>query len=112
MVQKTKKYNIIIIGIVLLLILFILARNIFLTEYYIGGPTSSVFMNYQNLNTNENESQSLNAPLLFKQQLYPRTPFIVNEGSNCKDGCGAMGTCINNKCALKSYNKTVFDIEI
>ncbi len=64
------------------------------------------------LDLDQDQDQTLGAPLIYKNQIYPKTPFIVNESEDCKYGCGAMGECISGKCQLKNYNNTVFNMVI
>ena len=61
---------------------------------------------------NNEEYGALGAPMVFVNQLYPKTPYSSDEGKPCEYGCGALGHCVNGSCTLKPYNKTVLDINV
>jgi hypothetical protein len=54
----------------------------------------------------------VNAPVIFENQIYPYSPYGRDTGKSCKDGCGALGICVNDICQLKNYTKTAFDVTI
>jgi hypothetical protein len=60
----------------------------------------------------------LGQPMMFKEQLYPRTPYyadtIEHSGRPCNgpNGCGVFGTCNNGTCVVKDQNDTVFNIKV
>lgn len=52
-------------------------------------------------------------PLLYKYQIYPKTPWYPKSGMKCfDDGCGATGYCDKGYCARNPTTGTVFDGEV
>ena len=121
--KEYKKSSISRLKIVLFLSVLV-AIGIFLLVWFLGNQGTFKLNSQLNIPVHISEKESyenipleegattINAPLIYAQQLYPKTPYISDEGEPCEYGCGAMGTCTDGKCVLKEYNKTVFDIPV
>lgn len=72
----------------------------------------------QNRNSDMIPDMSINSdlqvqPLLYKYQIYPRTPWYPKLNIACGSGCGATSMCNSEgKCERRPITGTVFDGEV